>query len=191
MKYKLILSIWMTLLTVSASLYAQGYGLNDNIPVDEENKIEFEKIITIDGDEKEAFNRAREWFLNSYEKTGAYPYTRSRDDGRMSGPGKFDFEFGLLSVTWQYQISYVLTVDAQDKKARIRMSDFIIKEKANKTNSWKSKEWPAERNISDSVCFKKNGKVKSKCQKFKTPIVDFANQIISHFEKAMKADHSF
>ncbi|MEL6989117.1 MAG: DUF4468 domain-containing protein, partial [Bacteroidota bacterium] len=135
-----------------------SYDLNSEIPVDETGKIQFEQVFQSSEGKNELYNKAKEWFLNSKNLHGAYATTINREGGRVSGKGKFNFTHTLLTVPYEYRIHYVLTVDVKEQKARVRFSQFFIEEKANKSNQWKKREWPAEKNILDEVCYNIKGK---------------------------------
>lgn len=175
----------------TSQLTAQNLTLKSPITTNDIGKMYFEKILELEGDQEEIYQKAREWYHNTYKMTKAYGYNYDRAGGKISGRGKFDFDFGLLGVKWDYELSYVMRLDTKDGKIRIRFTDFIITEKANKTNSWKKREWAAEKSFSDDVCFKKNGKVKSSCEKFKRPTLDFITEIMTHFESSMTVSDDF
>lgn len=170
---------------------SQKDALTSKVPVDEDDQIKYQEVITIAQDEKAAFNKIKEWFLNNKTLHGAFATTINREGGRVSGKGKFEFTHTLLTVPYEYRIHYILTTDSKDQKVRITLSNFIIEEKGNKTNKWKSRDWPAEKNILDELCYNKKGKVKASCKKFKGPIVDFVNKVIKSFEKAMQETDDF
>ena len=174
-----------------SSLFSQTADLKSTLPTDSDDKIRFQKIFEVDLEQRDAYEKCREWFKNATERTGAYATTQNFKSGRVSGKGHFEFTHTLLTVPYKYKIHYILAIDAKDKKVRISFSDFIIEEKASKSNSWKAKEWEAEKNIHDDNCYNKKGKVKANCKKFKGPILDFVQKITNRFEKFLEEGDDF
>ena len=124
----LILLIFFYPLILFGQVHYSDTLYKANLPINNENNlIEFDEIIIVEGVTKEElFSRAREWFALRFNSANHVIQMEDEKNGKLIGKGFSNIIVTFMNKDTKEMLHYTISVYLKEEKYRVKMSNFFF-----------------------------------------------------------------
>ncbi len=125
MKKQILIAIALIL---TLNTYAQKKNTKVIVPIDSStNDVAYSKVILVDGVSKdELYNRAKEWYVMTYNSAKEVLQLDDKNAGKIIGKGTTSGVYRFMMSNTDFYLNYTLSVTVKDGRYRYEFSQFTV-----------------------------------------------------------------
>ncbi|MBV6405537.1 MAG: hypothetical protein GFGODING_02316 [Flavobacteriales bacterium] len=150
----------------------------------ETGRVYFEEVVQAPGISKsELYNRAREWFVRSFNSAESVLQMDDREAGKLAGRGWTNIEIESLQAIWQFKLKFLIMIELREGRYKLTFTD--IEYQGHPTpKDINPASIPCESVIIDNL-LKKNGEPKHVPRQYKEQTIKTWRRFSSELKDAL------
>lgn len=179
------------ILLLPTFVYPQDEVYKKELPLNDENRIEFSEVVQFEGMTKDQiYAKAMAWFAESYRSANDVIQMDDKEAGVMIGKGlvRYNIDLGMDGAL-PFSLRHVIKIEVREGRAKITMNNLLIRLNM-KIGGVEPQPEPAYNFMNDEILYKKNGKARKKPRLQKEHLFEFWTNTLNEIEKAVKENDS-
>jgi hypothetical protein len=159
--------------------------LIDELPKDENGKLNFSEVVLVDSVSKdELFLSAKQFFAETFKNSKEVIQMDDKDAGIIIGKAWGDIVIKVVGTSVKTQMWFTIKIQAKEGRYRYEIYDIFYKSYPNST--YGSTISPAEATFDKNSYYKKNGQPRDIPEKYKEETLTKVNGVAGIIKDAMK-----
>lgn len=156
----------------------------DEIPIDENGKINFNDVVKVDSvSSKELYVRAKQFFVNIFKSANDVVQMDDKESGIIVGKGFNDIYIKILANPVAIQMWYSIKIQCKDGRYKYEIYDINFKSYSSQYAA--SSSSPAEPTFDKKTYYKKNGEPRDVNEKYKIEMTKSVESLVNSIKTEM------